>query len=504
MYVADLLKSGSAEVINLARDFFDKTVEKPVSDDNSFSRLIRRVSSAYSTSFALYLYQIPYAKGLQMVLDAAQNYFDSSTSYSDPDIDLAKNCLNVMQDLKEPQIAQMFDLIDAVKILNKDFHLEILPLTVRLTRDKIALVKTAMDNMNGGYKKIQQLLKLILFLHPEGLSFEDAESLILDMSGSAALVDIDMKFCAQVCQNIVAKGYQTGWKIFVQLAKDQSDPPVLDHESKLASINYALNMCPNDEIFNVLNAKCLIEMRSLQSRVAELSPEDQSGELEESFIEEQDEQIVSISTPSATTPISLNPLKLHEFISATSKLININPVKGVASAVKSGGDALFQGAKTLLKTSKEQSGWEDDDDLDLDELLTSQDIESKNISMTKESFPIVYFIAKQLVLEILPEDIPLGLAILLSIKNVETLEIIFAELPLTPLALAIILYSLSVMIQRSQMDVDHLFKKNPNQLISETEALIEEDGIKMDEEENISRLITVFKEYKVKLADAFS
>ncbi|CAL8069233.1 unnamed protein product [Orchesella dallaii] len=568
IYVADLLKSGSADIINLARDFFDKTSEKQVSDDGSFSRLIRRVSSAYSTSFALYLYQIPYAKGLQMILDAAQNYFDSASSYSDPDIDLAKVCLNLMQDLKEPEIAQMFDLIDAVKILNKDFRLEILPLTVRLTRDKIALVKTAMENMNGGYKKIQQLLKLILFLHPDDISFEDAESLILDMSGSAALVEADMKFCAQVCQNIVAKGYQTGWKIFVQLAKDQSEPPVLDHESKLASINYALNMCPNDEIFNVLNAKCLIEMRSLQSRVAELSPEDESGDLEESFIEEQDDQTMSASATSATTPISLNPLKLHEFISATSKLININPVKGVASAVKSGGDALFQGAKTLLKTSKEQSGW-DEDDVDLDELLSSQDTESKNISMSKESYPMVYFsdkelgspffhtsnfffkydtfsdssaslyirsnpslelclildkmwhlertvlgeegcgernfsVTKQLVLEILPEDIPLGLAILLSIKNVEALEIIFADFPLTPLALAIILYSLSMMIQRSYADIDTIYKKNPNQLISETEALIDNGEIKTVAEKNIYELISLFKEYKDKLSDAFS
>lgn len=93
---------------------------------------MRRVSSAYSTSFALYLYQIPYEKSLQMILDAAQTYYDSASSYSDPDIDLAKVCLNLMQDLKEPRIAQMFDLIDAVKLLNKDFRLEILPLTGKL------------------------------------------------------------------------------------------------------------------------------------------------------------------------------------------------------------------------------------------------------------------------------------------------------------------------------------------------------------------------------------
>jgi len=78
------------------------------------------------------------------------------------------------------------------------------------------------------------------------------------------------------------------------------------------------------------------------------------------------------------------------------RLININPVKDVASAVKSGGDALFQGAKTLLKTSKEQSGWDDDEDLDFDEMLSSQDYESKNMSMSKESYPMLYFNDREL------------------------------------------------------------------------------------------------------------
>jgi len=252
------LKSGSADIINLARDFLDKSVAQKSddpADESKLRSLLRRVSSVYSTSFALYLYQIPYEKGLQMVLDAAQTYYDSASSYSDPDIDLAKVCLNLMQDLKEPKIAQMFDLIDAVKLLNKDFRMEILPLTVRLCQDKIGLMKTAMNNTRGGYKKTQQLLKLILFLHPGEMTFEEAESLILDMAGVESLAQSDLKFCSQICQNIVAKGYHTGWKMFVELAKDQSEPPVLDYESRIASIDYALIFCPNDEIFNLLDAR---------------------------------------------------------------------------------------------------------------------------------------------------------------------------------------------------------------------------------------------------------
>lgn len=177
-----------------------------------------------------------------------------------------------------------------------------------------------MDNQKGGYKKIQQLLKLVLYLHPSKMTFEEAESLILDMAGSAALINSDLKFCSQICTSIVAKGYQTGWKMFVQLAKDQSEPSVLDHDAKLASINYALNMCPNDEIFNVLTSKYIIEMRSLQSRVVELSPRENTDDIEGNFIEEEvNENIGQGSSGVTTTLLSLNPMKLHQFVSATSQ-----------------------------------------------------------------------------------------------------------------------------------------------------------------------------------------
>lgn len=74
-------------------------------------------------------------------------------------------------------------------------------------------------------------------------------------------------------------------------------------------------------------------------------------------------------------------------------------------------------------------------------------------------------VVKQLVLEILPEDIPLGLAILFSIKETDTLEAVFADLPSTPLALSIVLYSLSVMLQQSiTSKFEGVYLKNPNQV----------------------------------------
>lgn len=86
--------------------------------------------------------------------------------------------------------------------------------------------------------------------------------------------------------------------------------------------------------------------------------------------------------------------------------------------VKSGGDVIFQGAKSLLKTtasaaatehvkvqrdqSSESEGWEDAD-LDIDEFMDTEETEkgtaltpSNNITLTKESYPMIYFSDKEL------------------------------------------------------------------------------------------------------------
>lgn len=67
-------------------------------------------------------------------------------------------------------------------------------------------------------------------------------------------------------------------------------------------------------------------------------------------------------------------------------------------------------------------------------------------------------------LEILPEDIPLGLALLFSIKEVDTFEAIFVDLPTTPLALSLVLYTLSVLLQKTFRDVESIFLENPNRV----------------------------------------
>lgn len=65
-------------------------------------------------------------RGTELVLDAAKEYFNSSADLSDKVMDLARECLNVIED-RSPALQEEFDLIAALALLD-DFGISILPL----------------------------------------------------------------------------------------------------------------------------------------------------------------------------------------------------------------------------------------------------------------------------------------------------------------------------------------------------------------------------------------
>lgn len=65
-------------------------------------------------------------RGTELVLDAAKEYFNSSADLSDKVMDLARECLNLIED-RSPALQEEFDLIAALALLD-DFGISILPL----------------------------------------------------------------------------------------------------------------------------------------------------------------------------------------------------------------------------------------------------------------------------------------------------------------------------------------------------------------------------------------
>ena len=70
--------------------------------------------------------RIKCSRATELVLDAAKEYFNSSADLSDKVMDLARECLNLIED-RAPALQEEFNLIAALALLD-DFGISILPL----------------------------------------------------------------------------------------------------------------------------------------------------------------------------------------------------------------------------------------------------------------------------------------------------------------------------------------------------------------------------------------
>ena len=76
--------------------------------------------------------KVPYSRAVDLTLSAAREYFDSSANLSDPCMDLARACLNLILDAPPPIQAEL-DLIASLALL-EEFKVPVLPLQVRISK----------------------------------------------------------------------------------------------------------------------------------------------------------------------------------------------------------------------------------------------------------------------------------------------------------------------------------------------------------------------------------
>jgi hypothetical protein len=77
---------------------------------------------------------------------------------------------------------------------------------------------------------------------------------------------------------------------------------------------------------------------------------------------------------------------------------------------------------------------------------------------------VLYLVVEQLVLGILPEDLPWGLAILFSIEDMEALKSVLLHVPATPISLNVLIYFLAVLISKKIDRFETTLKTDPNQV----------------------------------------
>ncbi|XP_076751683.1 NBAS subunit of NRZ tethering complex [Xylocopa sonorina] len=241
------------------------------------------------------LLKVSYEKAVNLILDASKEYFNSSKSLTDSNMELARACLHLIAD-DNAQIKEEYDLINSLQILN-EFNIDILPLQVRLMQDRLKLIEDCLNKREDAHKSRQRLLTLASYLRIEMNNSRAREGKVLELIAKKALEIKDFTVCAATCQQLMQNNYIPAWTVALELGFCES---YKDLKIRQKCFWFAINNGPSDILSKALDQIHLIEIRMLHKNLELWIPaETPSDDLNDADSEE--EFIDALTTPQVET-----------------------------------------------------------------------------------------------------------------------------------------------------------------------------------------------------------
>ncbi|EZA57952.1 Neuroblastoma-amplified sequence [Ooceraea biroi] len=231
------------------------------------------------------LLKVSYEKAIDLILEATKEYFNGSKTLTDPNIELAKACLHLIED-DNVNIKEEYDLIKSLQILH-EFNVDALPLQVRLTVDRLTLIEQCLNNQRDAYKNRQRLLTLAAYLRIEGSNGRLREGKVLELIAKKALQTEDYNTCATICTQLAQNNYLPAWEICLSLGCSSN---YQDLKVRQKCLWFAINNGPSEILGNALEHMHLLEIQTLHKNLelwmpaVELeSPGNEESESEDDF-----------------------------------------------------------------------------------------------------------------------------------------------------------------------------------------------------------------------------
>uniref|UniRef100_A0A3P8P8Z5 Neuroblastoma-amplified sequence N-terminal domain-containing protein n=1 Tax=Astatotilapia calliptera TaxID=8154 RepID=A0A3P8P8Z5_ASTCA len=209
-----------------------------------------------------YALKVAYDNSVELVLAAAREYFNSSKLLTDPCMELARGCLQLITDCP-PSIQEELDLINALSQL-EDFNVSILPLQVRLRSDRLSLVEECIAHCSTAYKQSITLLNLASLLRVSGEDEAMRKGKVLTLLAEQALQCLDFKASYIHCQDLMAAGYSPAWEVCSLLGQCDGYG---DLEARQELLAFSLTHCPPDSIHGLLAASSDLQTQVLYQAV---------------------------------------------------------------------------------------------------------------------------------------------------------------------------------------------------------------------------------------------
>ncbi|XP_028652676.1 NBAS subunit of NRZ tethering complex [Erpetoichthys calabaricus] len=206
--------------------------------------------------------KVSYEKSVELVLAAASEYFNSSTSLTDDCMELARCCLQLIKDCP-PVIKEELDLISALTHL-EEFGVKILPLQVRMRVDRLSLIKECLTTSQMAYKQSTKLLGLADLLRVAGDNLLERKGQVLTLLAEQSLHVQDYKAANSYCQELMSTGYNEAWQVCSQLGQCES---FQDLRTRQELMSFALTHCPASVIQSLLAASSSLQTQILYQKV---------------------------------------------------------------------------------------------------------------------------------------------------------------------------------------------------------------------------------------------
>ncbi|XP_012217633.2 NBAS subunit of NRZ tethering complex-like [Linepithema humile] len=282
------------------------------------------------------LLKVFYEKAINLILEATKEYFNGSKTLTDPNMELAKTCLHLIED-DNAKIKEEYDLIKSLQILN-EFNVDILPLQVRLTVDRLILIEHCLNNQRDAYKNRQRLLTLASYLRVEGNNNRLREGKVLELIAKKALETEDYNTCATICMQLTQNNYLPAWETCLNLGRCDD---YQDLNIRKKCLWFAINNGSNDILGNALEHIHLIETQILHKNLELWMP---SVEFESLKDEESDESEDDF-TDAMTTP----QVEVKEFV---PKMLETS-----TEIVKSSANIMKESTFGLIKNISDTNFW---------------------------------------------------------------------------------------------------------------------------------------------------
>ena len=229
----------SEENIHLVKDIFDY---KPA------DALFKSSKSALLYVLSVHkMAQFPLESKEKVVARACEYYLDSSKDLDDPNLGLAKKCLDLVSN-HSPVLQKYQDILNGLETLH-EFGISILPIVLRNTTNYVPIVQKILGLDPGqAYKSARKILRMIKLVSSQNVE----EAPILSIIADYALKAEDFDYCLSICDLMMEKPTKEACKVSLKLVHCQN---FADLTAKARLMSFCINYCEDDEIEDMLTQR---------------------------------------------------------------------------------------------------------------------------------------------------------------------------------------------------------------------------------------------------------